>query len=126
METGLQLLIRDGAGRLGVLLPRLSAGQYAELMKIVDQARTRAELCVAIGAAAERWAINGNAQKLVLSILGLICPIYSAVAGGQYGPLSGVPGVRPLWTLALNSLCGLGPPWTKHKSIEPSRHALPT
>ena len=54
METGLQLLMRDGAVHIA-FNPRLTADQYAELMTLVEAAVTKAELRDAILAAVERW-----------------------------------------------------------------------
>ena len=54
METGLQLLMRDGS--LSVRFhPRLSAEQYAELMQVVDRATTKSELKAALEQAAQTW-----------------------------------------------------------------------
>ncbi len=54
METGLQLLMRDGAVRVA-FHPRLSSEQYAELMAICERATTRDELRLEVEAAARRW-----------------------------------------------------------------------
>ena len=51
METGLRLLMRDGALHV-VFHPRLNAERYAELMQLVEQPTTKAELCEAL----EKWA----------------------------------------------------------------------
>jgi hypothetical protein len=54
METGLQLLMRDGAVRVA-FHPRLSAEQYAELLQRVERAATKEELRRALQEAAKRW-----------------------------------------------------------------------
>ena len=54
METGLQLLMRDGA--LSVRFhPRLNADEYAELMQLVDRATTKGELKTELEKAAKKW-----------------------------------------------------------------------
>ncbi len=57
METGLQLLMTDGAVSLK-FHPRLTVEQYAELMTIADHATTRAELCHAVEVAVEEWGVE--------------------------------------------------------------------
>lgn len=57
METILQLLMRDGAVQLK-FQDRLTVEQYAELMTIVDNATTRAELCYAVEQAVEQWGVT--------------------------------------------------------------------
>jgi hypothetical protein len=54
VETGLQLLMRDGASKVA-FHPRLTAEQYAELMRIVDQCSTKADLRAALERAAKVW-----------------------------------------------------------------------
>jgi hypothetical protein len=56
METGLQLLMRDGAVYVA-FNPRLDAIEieYAELVKIVELATTKSELRRAVESAASRW-----------------------------------------------------------------------
>jgi len=54
METGIQLLMRDGAIAIW-FRPRLRAEQYAELMRLTDESTTRAELPSAVEQAAKRW-----------------------------------------------------------------------
>lgn len=56
METGLQVLIRDGAVSLR-FHPHLTVEQYAELLTIVENATTRAELCYGVEVAVEHWGI---------------------------------------------------------------------
>ena len=63
METGLQLLMRDGAICL-TFHPRLTVEQYAELMTITENATTRAELCHAVEAAVEHWGIECQAEDV--------------------------------------------------------------
>ena len=54
METGLQLLMRDGA--IGVRFhPRLSAEDYAELMQVVDRATTKGELKAELERVGKKW-----------------------------------------------------------------------
>jgi hypothetical protein len=57
METGLKLLLRDGAIQV-YFHPRLTAAQYAELMGIVEQHATVATLTTALKEAAERWGVE--------------------------------------------------------------------
>jgi len=57
METGLQLLMRDGALQIR-FHPRLNAVQYADLMRLVDLATTRVELKIAVESAAKRWGVE--------------------------------------------------------------------
>jgi hypothetical protein len=54
METGLRLLMRDGAVHLA-FHPRLTAEHYAELMRICEQATTKDELRREVEAAAQKW-----------------------------------------------------------------------
>ena len=54
METGLQLLMRDGAVRVA-FQPRLTAEQYAELLRRVERSTTKDELRREMLAAAEKW-----------------------------------------------------------------------
>ena len=54
METGLRLLMRDGAVRVA-FHPRLSTEQYAELMAICERAATKGELRLEVELAAKRW-----------------------------------------------------------------------
>jgi hypothetical protein len=54
METGLQLLMRDGAVHLA-FNPRLDAEQYAELLLLVEASSTKDELRHAVRQAAQRW-----------------------------------------------------------------------
>jgi len=54
METGLRLLMRDGA--IHVLFhPRLTSEQYAELMSVVEIPSTRDELRETLMALAKKW-----------------------------------------------------------------------
>lgn len=54
METGLQLLMRDGS--ISVRFhPRLDADQYAELMQVVDRATTKGELKAELERAGKQW-----------------------------------------------------------------------
>jgi hypothetical protein len=57
METGLRLLMRDGALQIR-FQPRLSAPQYAELASLIDRPSTKQELCDELEAFAERWGIQ--------------------------------------------------------------------
>jgi hypothetical protein len=57
METGLQLLMRDGAVRVA-FHPRLTVDQYAEFLQLLDDTPTRAELCVVGADAAKRWGVE--------------------------------------------------------------------
>ena len=43
---------------------RLTVEQYAELMAIVDNATTRAELCYAVEVAVEHWGIKCEASDV--------------------------------------------------------------
>jgi hypothetical protein len=63
METILQLLMRDGAVQLK-FHDRLTVERYAELMTIVDNATTRAELCYAVEQAVEQWGIKCEASEI--------------------------------------------------------------
>jgi len=53
METGLQLLMRDGALKV-IFRPRLSADQYTELLRLVEIAATKDELRRQLGRAASQ------------------------------------------------------------------------
>jgi hypothetical protein len=57
METGLKLLMRDGALQVR-FLPRLTAPQYAELALPIDRPSTKEELCIELEAFADRWRIQ--------------------------------------------------------------------
>jgi len=57
METGLQLLMRDGAVHV-TFRPRLTPEQYAEFSRILEIASTRDELCKAGKEAAARWGLE--------------------------------------------------------------------
>jgi UDP-N-acetylglucosamine:LPS N-acetylglucosamine transferase len=54
METGLQLLMRDGAACVR-FQPRLTGEQYAELLERVERATTRDELRREMEDAARQW-----------------------------------------------------------------------
>jgi hypothetical protein len=54
VETGLRLLMRDGALEVR-FPPRLSAPQYAELALLIDHPSTKDELCNELEAFANRW-----------------------------------------------------------------------
>jgi hypothetical protein len=54
METGLQLLMRDGAVRVA-FHPRLTADQYADLLHRVERATTKEELRREMEEAAKLW-----------------------------------------------------------------------
>ena len=54
METGLHLLMRDGALHVA-FYPRLTADQYAELLERVNTATTKAELRSAMEELAKKW-----------------------------------------------------------------------
>lgn len=54
METGLRLLMRDGAVQIA-FHPRLTPEQYAELLRIADRATTKAELRAALELSAGLW-----------------------------------------------------------------------
>jgi hypothetical protein len=62
MQTGLQLLMRDGAVEV-VFRPRLTAEQYAELALLVLTPVTKAELCNAIEAFARQWGLEVDCDK---------------------------------------------------------------
>ena len=54
METGLKLLMRDGA--VGVAFqPQLTAAQYADLLSRVERAMTKDEFRVEMRLAAKLW-----------------------------------------------------------------------
>ena len=61
METGLPLLMRDGAVRVA-FHPRLTPQQYAEFIEIVERASTRQELCDYAALAAKRWGIRQECE----------------------------------------------------------------
>lgn len=56
METGLHLLTRDGAIRVA-FSPRLTSGEYAELMVVVEAEKTpsKDELCEALRRLSLLW-----------------------------------------------------------------------
>jgi hypothetical protein len=54
METGLHLLMRDGAARV-VFQPRLSTEQYSELLDRVARAVTKSDLRREMKEAAKMW-----------------------------------------------------------------------
>jgi hypothetical protein len=54
METGLQLLMRDGAVRVA-FHPKLTAEQYAELLRRVALATTKDELRKQMQDVAKQW-----------------------------------------------------------------------
>ena len=54
MDTGLQLLMRDGPIRV-TFRPALTADEYAELMRIADRSTTKAELRDSLAQAARAW-----------------------------------------------------------------------
>jgi hypothetical protein len=54
METGLRLLMRDGAV-LVLFRPKLTSEQYEELLMTVQEPKTIEELRTAIKTAASRW-----------------------------------------------------------------------
>ena len=54
METGLRLLMQDGAVQI-VFHPRLTPEQYTELLRIADRAKTKDELRVALELSARLW-----------------------------------------------------------------------
>jgi hypothetical protein len=57
METGLRLLMRDGAVQV-IFRPRLTAEQYAELALLVLKPVTKAELCEAVEEFAKQWGVQ--------------------------------------------------------------------
>jgi hypothetical protein len=63
METGLRLLMTDGAISL-TFQPRLTVEQYAELATIVENSTTKAELCFAVERAVEHWGIQCKAENV--------------------------------------------------------------
>jgi hypothetical protein len=63
METGLQLLMRDGAARI-VFQPRLSAEQYAELLALAESCATRADLESAVKRAGQHWGKQVDFEEL--------------------------------------------------------------
>jgi len=65
METGLQLLMRDGAVRVA-FHPRLTPQQYAEFIELVERANTRQELCNSAEDAAKRWGIAHECEEIGL------------------------------------------------------------
>ena len=60
METGLRLLMRDGAVQI-VFRPRLSGQHYAELASLVDGPSTKDELCESI----RNWAKQHGLEVVV-------------------------------------------------------------
>ena len=54
METGLRLLMRDGAIQLH-FRPKLTPEHYAELLRAAEEATTRAELRMVVRALAKSW-----------------------------------------------------------------------
>jgi len=69
METALQLLMRDGALRL-TFHPRLTADQYAELLKVVERPATKKELRSEVAKAAKRWKVEYTAENMGVTGLG--------------------------------------------------------
>ena len=65
METGLQLLMGDGAIHLS-FRPRLDPAQYAELTRIVDDSITRDDLTKAVKAAADKWGVQCEVENVGL------------------------------------------------------------
>ena len=65
METGIQLLMRDGAIAIR-FYPRLDPAQYAELSRLVDQSTRRAELRAAVESAAKRWDVECESEDVGL------------------------------------------------------------
>lgn len=63
METGLRLLMRDGAVRVA-FHPRLDAQHYAEFLEMVERATTRRELCDSAKEAAKRWGMEVECEDL--------------------------------------------------------------
>jgi hypothetical protein len=64
METGLRLLMRDGALQIR-FQPRLTAPQYAELALLIDRPSTKEELCNELEAFAQRWGIQVMCDDVV-------------------------------------------------------------
>ena len=54
METGLRLLMRDGAIHV-TFHPRLTSPQYDELMHVMDEPATKSELRLTLTALAKKW-----------------------------------------------------------------------
>ena len=54
METGLRLLMRDGAIR-AVFYPRLTSPQYDELLAVVERSTTKDELRSGLELLARKW-----------------------------------------------------------------------
>jgi len=54
METGLRLLMRDGAIHV-MFHPRLTSEQYGELMHVVGHSATKDELRESLTALARKW-----------------------------------------------------------------------
>jgi hypothetical protein len=63
METGLRLLMRDGAVRVA-FHPRLNATQYAEFIAFVERSVTKQELREAAEQSAKRWGIDLEFEDL--------------------------------------------------------------
>ena len=57
MQTGLKLLMRDGAAQVA-FYPRLSSVEYADLLERVARASTKDELRVEMQKAAKKWGKN--------------------------------------------------------------------
>jgi hypothetical protein len=63
METGLRLLMRDGAIRVA-FHPRLDAQHYAEFLEMVERATTRQELRSWAKEAAQRWSMDVECEDV--------------------------------------------------------------
>jgi hypothetical protein len=59
METGLRLLMRDGAVHI-TFAPKLTADQYSELLKAAESASTQSELKAAMESLAAQWGSQVN------------------------------------------------------------------
>jgi hypothetical protein len=57
METGLKLLLRDGAIHV-YFHPRLTVAQYAELTELTEKFTTVKDLSAAIEEAGKRWGVE--------------------------------------------------------------------
>ena len=64
METGLQLLMRDGAMRV-LFHPRLTAPQYAQLLKVVTASETKDQLSRAVHRLADEWGIEAEVDSVL-------------------------------------------------------------
>jgi hypothetical protein len=62
METGLQLLMRDGAVEVH-FRPRLTVEQYAELAQLIAKPATKAELRETLAEFARHWGIHVDCDK---------------------------------------------------------------